>query len=707
MYLSCIEITNFRNFLSTQIEFNEGVNVIVGHNNAGKTNLLKALGLIFNLDGKKRLEIDDFCKKIDVSKYFEKDKENELEIQSPPKIKVSVTIKESIGDHSKNEHPEDKNVVYHWKTQITPNYEARLTYEFFLPEGSETRDYGIAVKQLVDQGKIGTEDYWKLLKQNFIRKYVARIYYGDEKLQHKVEIEDLSKFDFQFLDAVRDVEKQMFTGSNEVLKNVISYFLDDDIQSDTRLSNEEKKQQKTKRRDDFQQSSSEIIKDVIQRINKEPMLNYASDVGASLGGTPDFDGTIDEEDIFSVLRLLITDGGNNRIPITQNGLGYNNLIYISLLLAKMQMGVSKYQSSDEQKVYPMLLIEEPEAHLHPSMQYKLLKFLKSNLENKKQVRQIFITTHSTHITSAVELDEIICLHVTDNGELNVGYPGRVFDPNNDEDKKSKAYVKRFLDATKSDMLFAKRVILVEGIAEQLLLSCFANYVGEFLEDDHISIINVGGRYFKHFLKLFDYDTNNQRKKCAIKKKIACITDADPTMKKKEPNARWQKCFPFQLHLDNDHYDYEDTSTELNELLNQFQNHLNIGIFSYNCENRKTLEYELAFQNPTCGLLLTDNLAKKDVLQDLMQAFKEGKNLPDMLSISDFGEIGSSLIHSSWSEEDKKKALIAARYIQSVENGPGKGEHALILDYQLRQNLIDKTEVFNVPSYIESAIKYVC
>ncbi|MCB0751411.1 MAG: AAA family ATPase, partial [Ignavibacteriae bacterium] len=59
------------------------------------------------------------------------------------------------------------------------------------------------------------------------------------------------------------------------------------------------------------------------------------------------------------------------------------------------------------KKFPILAIEEPEAHLHPSLQYKFLRFLDNNLNKQKQARQIFITTHSTHITSAISLDSII------------------------------------------------------------------------------------------------------------------------------------------------------------------------------------------------------------------------------------------------------------------------------------------------------------
>src|SRR5690606_25191049 len=107
-----------------------------------------------------------------------------------------------------------------------------------------------------------------------------------------------------------------------------------------------------------------------------------------------------------------------------NGLGYNNLIFMSLLLAKMQVNSDGNYLGSNAKVFPVLAIEEPEAHLHPAMQYKFLKFLKENKDTRK-VRQIFVTTHSTQITSAVSLDEIICLH-NEAGKVLVGYPGKTF-----------------------------------------------------------------------------------------------------------------------------------------------------------------------------------------------------------------------------------------------------------------------------------------
>src|SRR5699024_645035 len=134
---------------------------------------------------------------------------------------------------------------------------------------------------------------------------------------------------------------------------------------------------------------------------------------------PNFEGSISENEMYSVLQLIVEYKSGIKIPATHNGLGYNNLIFMSLLLAKMQVNADFDYLDNNAKVFTTLAIEEPEAHLHPSMQYKFLKFLNKN-KNDKKVRQIFVTTHSTHITSAVSLNEIICLH-NENGETSIGY----------------------------------------------------------------------------------------------------------------------------------------------------------------------------------------------------------------------------------------------------------------------------------------------
>lgn len=94
------------------------------------------------------------------------------------------------------------------------------------------------------------------------------------------------------------------------------------------------------------------------------------------------------------------------------------------------------------KVLSFLAVEECEAHLHPAMQYKFLQFLQDNKANG-HVRQIFMTSHSTQIVSAVKLEDLICLTSPVLGQINVGYPRIIYREDNADDVASKQYVQRF------------------------------------------------------------------------------------------------------------------------------------------------------------------------------------------------------------------------------------------------------------------------
>ncbi|WP_368873994.1 ATP-dependent endonuclease [Staphylococcus haemolyticus] len=514
--------------------------------------------------------------------------------------------------------------------------------------------------------------------------------------------DNLNKFDFQFLDAIRDVERDMFSGRNTLLKSVIDFFLDYDIKSDKNITEEEQKMKLQERKDIFSTHSSQLIKNIQERLDSgnQEILSYIEEIGASYDkSTPDFEGQLSESEIYMVLQLIVRQTTGMSIPITHNGLGYNNLIFMALLLSKMQADSDGEFLGSNAKVFPILAIEEPEAHLHPTMQNEFIKFLKNNIKDKK-VKQIFITTHSTHISSSTNIDDIICLYKK-NDIGNVSYPGRILGENN---IKSKKYVQRFLDATKSNMLFAEKIIFVEGLAEQLLLNIFAEYLGKSLEKNHVAVINVGGRYFEHFLHLFD--SNN---KGAIDRKVSCITDLDPVRKCKTKN-NYKACYPFEYNMNLEEFDYST-----NDLLNEYEDekHNNIRAFVQSKKYGKTFEYQLILDNPSLKLLLTESIANKKELIELMNLYSSNATFSELINtLSNSHEnnrIKESLKNTNidWNEEQKKKALIASRYLNSV----GKGENALELASVLKDNLElknqDEYQEFIVPEYIANAIEWVC
>lgn len=678
MYISKIHIIGYRNFKDKTVEFHEGINVIIAPNNAGKSNLLRALDLVLNTDTSKKLTLFDFCRNCTI---------NELKTAAP-KVRIEVFFSESSEESSDSE---ELAMVALCLTKLEHPYEAQITFDFFLPQEEET-EYLQSVSEVSEPDKV-----WNIIRDEYLRRYVSRMWAGDPINQARLDGGTVDKIDFEFLGPIRDVERDLFSGKSPLLREVLNFFIDYEIKFDTTKSKDVQNSELKDRHLEFTNCVEPSLTKINERLikGKEQILDYAKQTGASdfHGAVPDFSGTLSEPDFLAALQLMIKHETGMDVAATHNGLGYNNLIYMSLLLAKMQANADEGYYRQNAKVFSVLAIEEPEAHLHLSLQYKFLKFLINEQVNKKKVRQLFVTTHSTEITSAVSLDELICLYNDMNGEVSVAYPGKLFGDNSD-DKESKQYVQRFLDAIKSDMLFADKVCFVEGKAEELLVPVFAEYMDKSLEDGHVAVISTGGRYFTHFLKLFD----TIRDTSAISKKVVCLTDRDPVWREGD-NGSFECCYPFEK--DKEGYEYLEHS---DDLINAYKNHPNIKIYSQDANKGKTLEYDLMLHNSTSEILLVNGLPNKDEIREI-QATSFPACLEKLRKSKENHRIKESLNNSLWSDDDKKKALLAARYLNSV----GKGENALELSIALRENLTkqwSERKDFIIPQYIKEALAWL-
>jgi putative ATP-dependent endonuclease of OLD family len=293
MYISKINIKNFRNFKNQEIEFNDGVNVIIGHNNSGKTNLIKALSLVIDYQGAKRLDVDDFNKTITLEELR----------KNPPKISIEVTIKQG-----KSQEPDDLVTVGNWLTKLEEPYEALLTYEFFLPE-NQKENYLKAINEITEPDRQKAIDKtWKVIKHEFIRLFIYKIWGGNTINQTIADSESLQRFDFQFLDAIRDVERSMLTGRNTLLKEVLDFFMDYDIKSKLDKSKEEKNAEIKQKRQEFSDDADVLLSHLLNRMEKgkEEILSYAEDTGAAFNNAnPNFEGSISEVEMFSALKLIV------------------------------------------------------------------------------------------------------------------------------------------------------------------------------------------------------------------------------------------------------------------------------------------------------------------------------------------------------------------------------------------------------------------
>lgn len=679
MFIKEIKISNFRNFKDASVPFHEGVNVLIGHNNTGKSNLLRAIGLVLGFSDGHRLGTSDLFYETDIA----------ILQQQSPRIKITLIVHRSEGEDLDSV---EMGLFSGMMTDPALSEEAELRYEFKLTDAQE-ENYKADVAEATTAKEI-----WKIIDRNYIRLYRSHRNGGNQAADISVN-DVLGQIDYQFLDAIRDVSHDLYAGYNPLLRDVLNFFIDYSVKYVDNKTEDEIKEQLKNLKNTFVQQSSPLMQTLQDRLQdgKNVFLKYALDTGATFNGAiPDFDGEVTENEMFAVLRMVIKYAVGIEVPATYNGLGYNNLIYMSLLLAKMQADSSITYMKRNAKVLSFLAVEECEAHLHPAMQYKFLQFLQDNKSNG-HVRQIFMTSHSTQIASAVKLDDLICLTSPALGKISVGYPRIIYKMDNAEDVASKQYVQKFLDATRADMFFANKLIFVEGIAEELLLPVFAKYMKKNLTDEHVLIVNMGGRYFNHFLKLFD--TNNPY---TINKKIVCLTDIDPCRREKVPKANYESCYPYEYNLDAAKYEYKHhAETEIA----QYETHPNIRFYSQNPIYGKTLEYDLMRENPNCELLLTESVSNISEIKEMM-AEQNLETMIDMLRKSETNSrIKASIEASGWTKEEKRKAVLASRYLNSVS----KGSNALELNVALMNNLekpeADRKE-FKVPQYIINALTWL-
>ncbi|MDX6635449.1 MAG: putative ATP-dependent endonuclease of the family [Solirubrobacterales bacterium] len=204
------------------------------------------------------------------------------------------------------------------------------------------------------------------------------------------------------------------------------------------------------------------------------------------------------------------------LEMDQNGLGFNNLLYMAVLLAAIADG-----DTEEDPHLRVMLIEEPEAHLHPQLQDLLMRFIEKEAGKRTQV---IVTSHSPNFASSAKVDRLTVMSRPVGGGAPVArLPARF-----GLESKQLAFLHRFLDVTKASLFFARGVILVEGIAEQLLLPQLAHRLGKDLPPAGVSVINIGGVAFPPFSDLFGPGRLPYR--------LAVVSDSDPEAEAEEDVA---------------------------------------------------------------------------------------------------------------------------------------------------------------------------
>ncbi len=497
MYISKLQIQNYRNFSSLELDLHP-FTLIIGENNVGKTNLLNAIGLIFSQEitifKKRFLEIDDF--NYDVIRSF-KEKVADTSISNLNEIELPIVkIEAFLQDFT----DEQAAIVADWciNRELT---EAKIVYEFS-PQVSFKK------YEWIQKQRERTNLDWQSVDFP-IDAYEYTIYGGDDT-SNRCDMYFLRMLKMEFLDALRDAKKELVANSDSRLLYKIL--------NRKELSNYNKIKEILSSLKKELKEDNQNLKDIRKDVNE--LLDKVSLADVNTLNEIDFDFTSPETS--EILKKLSLTYGSNPISVERNGLGRNNLLYISLLLSQI---IEEDKIKAEQKIrdftaFRFIAIEEPEAHLHPNLQNHLAENIEGIGKDKKHL-QLILTSHSSHITSKLSLANTLVLFREGNN-IKSHYILNGLDK--EQDKESINYLVKYLDATKSTMFFSRKLILIEGIAEQLLMPKFFEKVtGRTLEKENCTIVNVNGVAFEHFLKVIK---NGFFVKCVV------FTDSDITKKTK-------------------------------------------------------------------------------------------------------------------------------------------------------------------------------
>ena len=479
LFISRVKIKNYRNFKDIDVRLGHK-QIIIGENNVGKTNFLKALQLILDptlSDEDRMLEESDF---------------NDT-LVNPMENKEEIVIEVYIENYSNN-----KTILTVFQDATVKNEKGKevlkLTYRFF--------------PYIDDAGNI---------------EYQYNIFKGNDETK-KFGSYERKYLNLKVIKALRDVESEIRNSRTSPIQRMLKDYAID--------------------KNDLERIAEEYRKNGEEILNLDELVDLTNNINKRFGailGSDDFDVSLQAMEIspgrvLSSLKLLMAQRNTSDIS-----LGLNNILYISMILQMLQdktvpslIKEDKYNElivlaggeivkdtyeqsqnrnyflkeriSDVQhkKLYSfmsknmpisnavtILAIEEPEAHLHPVNQRLIYKDVIQNSNNS-----VLLTTHSTHITAIAPINSIVHLH--NDGTKGTEIHATAAMP---MDEGEFLDVERYLDVKRGEIYLGKAVLLVEGIAEEYLVPRFAELLGKPLDEKGIIVCNINCTNFTPYVKL--------------------------------------------------------------------------------------------------------------------------------------------------------------------------------------------------------------
>ncbi len=583
MYLERIKICNFRCFGNEGIEayFNMGVNSIIGENNVGKTALIDAIRIgLSTMQYQRDIYFKESDFHVDLSGMISSEAQFDFYFADVPMLLYEIWMPDS------NNHGEFH--IRFYKTKTAAGIE-KIRYNSW---GGSVEGNKVSPEMFdsIDLSYLGAlrdaEDSLRPSRNSRLATLLHTVANSSEKRVELVNVLKEANDRLLEKDSIGKIKEIINKNLDSIEQEIMSQRIDigftepqfDAISSSIRSWVSKKWIQINKSEELIAfERTSELYKKAIYSSCIEVYDDYCLiDIPAFIKIAHDNHDCIEE------IEKAI-GGHTTGFELRQNGLGYNNLIFMSTILGDMSV-------KKDGVYHKLLLVEEPEAHLHPQLQELIYSFFLKQ-QNEKNI-QIIFTSHSPTLVSRINLDQINLLFDKNHYIccLPMSKCKTVSMPN------ERKHIQKYLDVTRAQLFFAKGLIFVEGISEALLIPEMAKLINRPLNKYAVEVINVNGLAFRPFIHLL-YSDDRLPSFC----KAAIITDDDRCTKKGNE---------YYISTEIDYNDDSDCIKRIMEKIdkgNASDRYLSIqevcseaGIEL--CGAKKTLEYELAFSKKNVDVI---------------------------------------------------------------------------------------------------------
>lgn len=689
MYLRKMKVENFRLLKSFELEFKEELSLVIGKNNCGKTSALIILDKMLNSSKIMWEDINLECQKDLYKKITDFEISEQENVKSLESVSLKLFIEYDDNDSYKN--------IQKFMMDLNPdNNIIVLEFISLIPINKV-----IKLKDIAKEKNIADFiSFSKFISKNFSNYFETKKYSRGFDIESNqitpARSEEIDNQDIQKLIKVAGIRADRAV-SNDARNHVLSSLTSKYFNS-YKASKNESELIFTKLEQTMEEADKELYKiyNGEQSASGEFVGGIFSDVigviktygGSENGLDIAIESSISEKNLLSDnTNLSYRQGTDCSLPETYNGLGYLNLIGILFEIE------TKIQELFEQPAdINLLYIEEPEAHTHPQLQYIFIRNIKFHinshrhklLEEKNKQLQILITSHSSHIVSECNFDDIIYMKKNGNEVIAKSFNSLKDEYDGDKQQGFK-FVKQYLTLNRSELFFTDKAVCIEGDTERILMPMMMHKIDnkEHLSGDtipllsqNISIIEVGA-HSHIFIPLFEF----------FGIKVLIITDIDAA--NKNDDGKYIKADPKDAHYTSNasiRAFFKDAS--LGKSGNQFKE-----LVGKKSEDKIKDNIRIAYQIPEAdGAYQASSF--EDAFIALNKAFilknKEGLYKYGALKKFDENDISSDYYKFALNKLEKKSAFASS--LLYFDNEEGESDETWLVPYYIEEGLLWLREI---------------